>query len=159
MGPVALADPYFVKQPPFWLLEQVVLACHAEALRRHGGADGVRDPALLQSAMARPQQLFHDEQADLCRLAAAYAHGIVRNHPFVDGNKRAGFLAAIVFLLRNGLRLVAHPAHGAVFTIGLAEGSLSEDAYALWLRENTEKVAAKRQRPGNGKSKGRRSRG
>jgi len=121
---------------PIWLLPQTVLACHTEGLRQHGGSDGLRDEGLLASALARPQHLFAYEQAGLCRLAAASPFGIIENHPFVDGNKRTAFLAAAVFLERNGMRLVADPAHAAVFVLALADGSLDEPAFASWLRDN-----------------------
>lgn len=130
-----------MKRAPIWLHRQVVLACHAEVLRRHGGAEGLRDAALLESALARPLHLFTYEEADLCRLAAAYAAGIVANHPFVDGNKRTAFLAATIFLERNGLQVTAAPAHAAVFVLGLAAGSLTETALAAWLRDNTNRAA------------------
>jgi len=121
---------------PVWLLPQTVLACHTEGLRQHGGSGGLRDEGWLASALAGPQHLFTCEQSDLCRLAAAYAFGIVENHPFVDGNKRTAFLAAAVFLERNGIRLVADPAHAAVFVLALADGSLDEPAFASWLQDN-----------------------
>jgi len=122
---------------PAWLLKQVVLACHAESLRAHGGSDGLRDEGLLDSALARPLHLHGYEQADLCRLAAAYAFGIAKNHPFVDGNKRTAFLAAAVFLERTGLVLRALPGHAAAFMLGLADGSRPEAAFAAWLRDNS----------------------
>ncbi len=137
---------------PVWLLKQAVLALHAECLRVHGGSDGIRDEGLLESALARPQQQFHYAKADLWRLAAAHAIGIAKNHPFVDGNKRAAFLAAIVFLERNGLHFVAAPAHAAVFMLGVADGSLDEEGLAAWLRDNTQRrlrgmAKARRARP------------
>lgn len=127
---------------PIWLHKHVVLAMHAESLADHGGSAGLRDEGLLDSSLARPLHPHAYEKADLCRLAAAYAHGIAKNHPFLDGNKRAAFLAAAVFLRRNGVRLVAEPGHAAVFVIALADGSLSEIAFAAWLRDCT--VSAKR---------------
>jgi death on curing protein len=131
---------------PFWLLKQVVLAMHAECLRTFGGSDGVRDMGLLESALARPQHLFAYEKADLCRLGAALGHGIAKNHPFVDGNKRTAFLAAAVFLERNGLLLTALPGHAAVFMLGVAEGKLGEEAFAAWLRDNTKRRARPRRK-------------
>lgn len=131
---------------PVWLLKQVLLACHADALQEHGGLDGLRDEALLDSALARPLNLHRYERVDLCRLAAAYAVGIVQNHPFLDGDKRAGFLAAAVFLERNGLQLTSHPAHAAAFVIGLADGSCSEEVFAAWLRDNTKRRRARRKK-------------
>ena len=130
---------------PIWLLHAAVLALHAECLQAFGGSDGVRDPGLLESALARPQHLFHYEQADLCALAAAYGHGIAKNHPFVDGNKRTAFLATTTFLERNGLEFTATPAHAAVFVLALADGSLGEAGFAAWLRDNTRRRRAKKQ--------------
>ena len=130
---------------PTWLLHAAVLALHAECLQAFGGPDGVRDPGLLASALARPQPLFHPEQADLCGLAAAYGHGIAKNHPFVDGNKRTAFLATTTFLERNGLEFLATPAHAAVFVQALADSSLDEAGFAAWLRDNTRRRRARRQ--------------
>ena len=122
---------------PVWLLPQVVLACHAESVQQHGGSECIRDPGLLASAPARPLHLFRYEKADLCRLAAAYALGIAKNRPFVDGNKRTAFLAATVFLERNGLLFTAEPGAAAVFVIAVADGSLDETTFAAWLRDHT----------------------
>jgi death on curing protein len=126
------------------LLPAAVLALHAECLRIFGGSDGMRDAGLLESALARPQHLFHYEKADLCGLAAAYGHGIAKNHPFVDGNKRTAFLATTAFLERNGLEFTATPAHAAVFVLALADGSLGEAGFASWLRDNTRRRRARR---------------
>ncbi len=124
---------------PIWLLRQVVLACHTEAMQDHGGSDGMRDEGLLDSALARPRHLFRYESADLCRLAASYAHGIAKNHPFVDGNKRAAFLAAAVFLVVNGVEFEVLPAHAAVFVQALAAGEIGEAEFAAWLRDTTKR--------------------
>ncbi|HEX6812962.1 MAG TPA: type II toxin-antitoxin system death-on-curing family toxin [Planctomycetota bacterium] len=122
---------------PVWLAKETVLAVHTASLQAHGGSQRVRDMGLLESALARPQHLFAYEKADLCRLAAAYGHGIAKNHPFVDGNKRAAFLAATVFLECNGLEFLAAPAHAAVFMLGVADGTLGEEAFVAWLRDNS----------------------
>ena len=122
---------------PVWLMKQAVLAFHAECIHAYGGSDGVRDESLLESALARPQHMFHYEKADLLRLAAAYAVGVAKNHPFVDGNKRTAFVAATVFLERNGIAFTAEPGAAAVFMLGAADGSLDEVAFAAWLRDNT----------------------
>jgi death-on-curing protein len=122
---------------PVWVMKQAVLAFHAECIRAHGGSDGVRDERLLESALARPLHLFAYEKADLCRLAAAYAVGIAKNHPFVDGNKRTAFLAATVFLERNGVVFAAEQGAAAVFMLGIADGSLDEVTFAAWSRDNT----------------------
>lgn len=129
-------------------MKQAVLACHAECIRAYGGSDGVRDDGLLDSALARPQQLFHYEKADLLRLAAAYVVGIAKNHPFVDGNKRTAFLAGTVFLERNGVAFGAEPGAAAVFILGVADGSLDEVAFAAWLRDNTRVRSRARRKSG-----------
>ena len=123
---------------PRWLDKRALLYLHSESLRQFGGAEGLRDEGLLDSALARPlNRHAYDDETDLCRLAAAYAHGIVRNHPFVDGNKRAAFAAAGVFLMANGLDLNAPPAMATVAVLDLAAGDLSEDDFAIWLRDHT----------------------
>jgi len=124
---------------PVWLEVGEIYAIHEFMLSRFGGAVGVRDDGLLQSALARPQQLFtYEEPApDLCGLAAAYAAGIVKNHPFVDGNKRTGFTAAGVFLLNNGLELTASEVEAASMVIALAASEMDERTFAQWLRERT----------------------
>jgi death-on-curing protein len=129
-------------------MPEAVLAVHAECIRAFGGSDGVRDAGLRASALARPQHLHAYGKADLCRLAAAYGHGIAKNHPFVDGNKRTAFLATAIFLERNGLELTASPAHAAVFVLALADGSLDEDGFASWLRDHSK-------RRGGGRTAGR----
>lgn len=116
-----------------WLLEAVVRAVHAEQLAAHGGGAGVRDPGLLASALARPRHLAQYGQPDAFALAAAYAWGIIRNHPFVDGNKRTGFLAAYVFLDCNGWELTASEAEVAAVVLALAAGDMDEAAFAAWL--------------------------
>ena len=113
-----------------------MLALHERLLAQHGGASGIRDEGLLESALARARQIFTYEECDLPRLAAAYAAGIVRNHPFVDGNKRAGFVAAYVFLSRNGLRLIATEIEATQAVLSLAAGTLEESEFAAWLRAN-----------------------
>lgn len=130
---------------PIWLQKSVVMAMHAMCLQQHGGSVGIRDDGLLESALARPLHLFTDQDVDLCRLAAAYAAGIAKNHPFVDGNKRTAFLAAVVLLERNGVQFRADPAHAAVFVLGIAEGALDEESFAAWLRDNTKRVGRRRQ--------------
>lgn len=119
-----------------WLLIDVVLAMHKEQIAEHGGGDGVRGIGLLESALARPQNIHaYEPDADIARLAAAYGFGIAKNHPFVDGNKRTALVATRTFLLLNGFPLEATPADKYLAFIALADGSLSEDALAVWLRE------------------------
>ncbi|MBS3912550.1 MAG: type II toxin-antitoxin system death-on-curing family toxin [Hydrogenophaga sp.] len=108
---------------------------HDESLAEHGGRPGLRDPGLLESALARPHQLLACGDPDLAALAAAFGFGLVRNHAFVDGNKRAAFLATGLFVALNGQRLVTRQAEAALTMLALAAGDLSEDAFAQWLRE------------------------
>lgn len=123
---------------PVWLAKEALLLLHRESLRQFGGADGVRDEGLLDSALARPLNRFaYEGEQDLCRLAAAYAKGIAQNHPFVDGNKRAALAAAGVFLMLNGVELVAEPGMVTVAMLDLAAGEMSEEEFAGWLRDHT----------------------
>jgi death-on-curing protein len=123
---------------PVWLAKEALLLLHRESLRQFGGADGVRDEGLLDSALARPLNRFaYEQERDLCRLAAAYAKGIAQNHPFVDGNKRAALAAAGVFLMLNGMELVAEPGMVTVAVLDLAAGEMTEDEFAAWLRDHT----------------------
>ncbi|MGD9590095.1 MAG: type II toxin-antitoxin system death-on-curing family toxin [Pyrinomonadaceae bacterium] len=119
-----------------WLRLDAVLAMHSRQLAEHGGGAGVRDLGLLESALARPQNIHaYEPEADIARLAAAYGFGIAKNHPFVDGNKRTALVATRTFLLLNGFQLTAPPADKYLTFLSLAEGSLSEDELAEWLRE------------------------
>lgn len=120
---------------PVWLDPRVIEAVHDRLLVDHGGAVGVRDPGLLASALDRPRKRPAYDEAELCPMAAAYAAGIVRNHPFVDGNKRTAFMAAYIFLARNGLHLAAAEDDATRFVLALAAGELSEDEFATWLRK------------------------
>ncbi|MBB5518106.1 death-on-curing protein [Amphiplicatus metriothermophilus] len=115
-------------------------ALHAEQLAEHGGAAGVRDEGLLESALARPENMAAYGEPDLFELAAAYAFGIVKNHPFVDGNKRAGFMAAATFLLLNGWTLTATDKEVVEAMLALAAGEASEEEFALWLKANCKKA-------------------
>lgn len=121
---------------PTWVDRATVLIGHAESLAAHGGAGGVRDLGLLESALARPQNLHAYGEGDVAALAAAYAFGIVRNHPFIDGNKRTAFLTAALFLELNGFRFVASEADVIVRTLALAANEIGEAEFAAWLREN-----------------------
>jgi len=113
------------------------LALHAKLLSRDGGATGIRDKALLESALARPRQLFaYKEATELVSLAASYTFGIVRNHPFVDGNKRVGFLTGVLFLELNGMKFIAEEEAAAHAVLELAAGTLDEQEYASFLRAN-----------------------
>ena len=125
---------------PRWLDRRIIVALHDVQLVRHGGAGGIRDAGLLESALARPRNLHAYGEAELYVLAAAYAYGIVRNHPFVDGNKRTGFVTAALFLQENGLRLTAPEAEAVVMTLGLASGEMPEEGFAAWFRDRAEPV-------------------
>lgn len=121
---------------PVWLNREIILAIQGELLSRFGGLDGIRDSGLLDSALGRPLQRFHYEKPDLFDLAASYAHGIVKNHPFLDGNKRAGFMAAYTFLGANGQQLQAPEEQAVLQTLALAAGETSAEQYAEWLRQS-----------------------
>ena len=121
-----------------WLRLDAVLAMHRRQIAEHGGGDGVRDLGLLESALARPQNVAaYEPETDIARLAAAYAFGIAKNHPFVDGNKRTALVAARTFLILNGRNINATPVEKYTTFLRLAEGSLAEDELAAWLREKT----------------------
>ncbi|QTD46890.1 type II toxin-antitoxin system death-on-curing family toxin [Ottowia testudinis] len=119
-----------------WLSRQVLIAVHEEQLAEHGGAAGLRDAGLLDSALARPQQLAVDSEPDMADLAAAYAFGLVCNHPFIDGNKRTGYVAAELFLVLNGCDMTASDESAVLTTLALAADDLDEAAFADWLRRH-----------------------
>ena len=122
---------------PRWLDQQALLLLHEESLATFGGAAGLRDEGLLDSALHRPRNLHElGGVSDLSALAAAHAHGLSRNHPFVDGNKRAAFLAIGVFLAINGRRLTASPVEAVVAMTALAADELDEPTLAAWIRRH-----------------------
>jgi death on curing protein len=122
---------------PVWIDERDALALHERLLALHGGAEGLRDSALLKSALARPRQHFaYAESPDVVDMAAVYTGGIVRNHPFVDGNKRTGFVVGILFLELNGYRFSASEEDAAQAVLELASGNLDEAGYGAFLRAN-----------------------
>jgi death-on-curing protein len=123
---------------PIWLTREEVLAFHEEQLREHGGLAGIRDENALEGALARPRNLFLYEEPDLHTLAATYAHGIAKNHPFNDGNKRAAFISTYVFLGLNGVELTLTEATAVEVMLELAAGKLSQNAFADCLRKNSE---------------------
>jgi death-on-curing protein len=125
---------------PVWVLDETVLALHEQLLALHGGATGLRDRGPLEPALARPRNLFAYGKATVFALAASYALGLVKNHPFVDGNKRIGFAVCVVFLQLNGWRFEAEEADAAVHTLGLAAGAIKESAYAAWLKAHSRRV-------------------
>ena len=118
------------------------MAAHAEQIAEHGGGEGVRDARLLESAMARPQNVAAYGEPDAAALAAAYAFGIARNHPFVDGNKRTAAVVSETFLILNGHSLAASDAELVVAFLALAAGELSEEELAEWFRERVEEAAS-----------------
>lgn len=123
--------------PIVWIEESVVLALHEEHLAEHGGAVGIRDRGLLESALFRSQNLANYDDPDLAALAAAYGFGLARNHPFIDGNKRTAFTVTELFLALTGQELIADDPSCVVTLLRLAEGSLSETEFADWIRANT----------------------
>jgi death on curing protein len=117
-----------------WIDRRLLVILHDESLAAHGGASGLRDEGLLESALARPLNLVAYGQPDVAELAAAYGVGLAKNHPFVDGNKRAAFLAIGLFLRLNGHRLVASQADATITMLSVAAGDISEAEFAIWLR-------------------------
>ena len=125
---------------PVWLLRETVLALHEQLLSAFGGAAGIRDEGLLDSTLARPENRFSYGKPTLFDLAAAYAFGLIKNHAFIDGNKRIGFTAAVVFLETNGLRFAAAEADAAIRTLALAAGEMTEAEYAGWMKAHSRRV-------------------
>jgi death-on-curing protein len=127
---------------PIWLAPEFIHRLHARQLVEHGGSPGVRDEDMLLSALGRPLDKWHygNPKPDLCALAAAYAFGIAKNHPFIDGNKRTSAMACETFLVRNGLYPTASEEEKYPFYLSLASGELTEEEFATWLRENTTPV-------------------
>ena len=122
---------------PIWITERDARALHYALLAAHGGAEGVRDDGLLASALARPQNVFaYGEAPDLIAMAGAYTFGVVKNHPFADGNKRVGFVIGVLFLELNGYRFAAAEAAAAEAVEALAAGALDEAGYVAFLRAN-----------------------
>ena len=121
-----------------WVVADVALAAHRNQLAQHGGGDGIRDHGLFESAMARPENLVAYGEPDASALAASYAFGIARNHPFIDGNKRTAAVVSETFLILNGFRLEASDAEVVVTFLALAAGELSEEELADWFRERVQ---------------------
>ena len=121
---------------PFWLTRQMIVAIHDEQLAIHGGAGGLCDEGMLESALDRPKNKWSYEGAALAELAAAYAFGIARNPPFVDGNKRTSFLALYTFLGVNGVDFDVPEAEAAAIILSLAAGEVSEESLTRWIRDN-----------------------
>ena len=123
-----------------WVSKQALVLLHGESLATHGGREGMRDEGLLESALMRPQNIVAYADAgqppDVAALAASYGVGLAKNHPFVDGNKRAAFLAVGLFLYLNGMRLQASQTDATLTMLAVAAGDISEEAFAAWLRQH-----------------------
>lgn len=122
---------------PRWITKAQVIRMHAEQLAVFGGPAGLRDEGMLESALGRPQNKWAFGETDYAALAAAYAFGIARNHPFVDGNKRAAFMAMMTFLRKNGIAFAPDPAQATVAIQGLAAGEIEEEGLARWIRDSS----------------------
>ena len=120
-----------------WIDKRLLLILHDESLAEHGGASGLRDEGLLDSALARPLNLLAYGSPDAADLAASYGFGLVKNHAFVDGNKRAAFLSVGLFLALNGFRLNAAQADATLTVMSVASGDIDEPAFARWIRANS----------------------
>jgi death on curing protein len=125
---------------PYWLSREECLALHEMMLFQYGGGEGLRDENMLESALAKPQQLFAYGKPAMSDLAASYVFGVVKNHPFIDGNKRTGFMLGVGFLERNGYEFHANEAEAAVRTLALAAGEMSEKEFAAWLKVNSRRA-------------------
>ena len=125
---------------PVWLPLELLIRLHDRQIELHGGLPGTRDPGLLESAVARPLNAWSYGETDLFTLASLYAGGLIKNHPFLDGNKRIGFLSALLFLEANGWKMAAPMGERLAFTLQLAASEVSEEAYAAWLRRTCEKL-------------------
>ncbi|MFN0125086.1 MAG: type II toxin-antitoxin system death-on-curing family toxin [Verrucomicrobiales bacterium] len=125
---------------PIWVLREVVLIAHEQSLAEFGGAAGIRDEGLLNSALSKPENLFAYGTPSVFELAASYGFGLVKNHPFIDGNKRIGFIVAAVFLQINGWRLEASEVDATLRTLALAAAELSEAEFAEWLKAHSRPV-------------------
>jgi len=128
------------RKEPLWIEERDALAIHDRLLALHGGATGVRDRDLLESALARPRQHHsYAKTSDVVEMAALYTAGIVRNHPFIDGNKRTGFVIGVLFLELHGFVFKASEADATQAVMALASGTLDEAGFTAWLRENAKR--------------------
>ncbi len=120
---------------PKWLSLREVLVAHERQLLRFGGPAGLRDSGALESALDRPRNKWAYGETDMAVLSAAYAYGIARNHPFIDGNKRAAFVAMVLFLRRNAIAFAPAPVEATLAILGLAAGEISEESLARWIRD------------------------
>ena len=128
---------------PVWLDRDDAVAIHELMLAQHGGLAGVRDEGLLESALSKPRNLFSYGSPTVTAMAASYAAGIIRNHPFLDGNKRTGFMLAATFMELNGLALTASEESVVQQTLALAAGKLKEADYAIWLKDSSRKASSR----------------
>jgi len=131
---------------PIWIDKRDVLAIHEQLLGLHGGAPGIRDEGMLESALARPLQQFAYASPDIVDMAAAYTTGVVRNHPFIDGNKRTGFVVGTLFLEMNGLTFTASEAEAAQAVLELAAGTIDEAGFAAFLRDHVKRTVKRSRR-------------
>ena len=125
---------------PVWVLDAAVLIAHEISLANFGGADGIRDAGLLESALAKPRNLFAYGKPSLFEMAASYSYGIIKNHPFVDGNKRTGFLVGATFLELNGWQLTATETQATEAILSVAAGALGEKELAKWYERNCDRI-------------------
>jgi death-on-curing protein len=124
-----------------WILDEIVLSVHEEQIAEHGGLAGIRDLGAVRSALARPQNLAsYEDCKDIARLAAAYTFGIAKNHGFADGNKRTALVVADLFLMLNAYELTSSPSENVLTILGVADGSISEDELAAWMRSNIQSL-------------------
>ncbi|MFT3867066.1 MAG: type II toxin-antitoxin system death-on-curing family toxin [Nibricoccus sp.] len=128
---------------PVWVRRDVVLAVQEMLLAEHGGAAGIRDEGMFDSALGRPENLFAYGKPTVFELAATYAFGLAKNHPFIDGNKRIAFATAIMFLELNGYRFTATEVDAVLKTLALAASELSESEYANWIKANSKRARRK----------------
>ncbi len=124
---------------PYWLSREECLALHGMMVSQYGGSEGLRDDNMLESALAKPRQLFAYGKPTMFDLAASYVFGVVKNHPFVDGNKRTGFMLGAGFLERNGYKFQASEVDAALRTLALAAGEMTGAKYAEWLKKNSKR--------------------
>lgn len=133
--PIGFSDRDQAGLGPSWVTVEEVIALHERQIARFGGPVGLRDRGALESAIGRARNKWEYEGSDLAALAAAHAFGIARNHPFVDGNKRAAFVTTMLFLRKNGVRFAPPPAEATRIILDLAAGSVSEESLARWIRD------------------------
>ena len=120
-----------------------VMLMHSELIREFGGSNGLRDKGLLESALNRPRDLYEYAQGSVYQLGAAYAYGLIKNHPFIDGNKRIGLVCSYAFLSMNGVELIASEEEAVIVMTGVADGSVDEETLAQWFQSNSQKLISK----------------